>query len=160
MSTIPSSYCVGYAGTSNVDAQNGAATYYHILSSSLLFSPPSQRANNSGPIAIGIESNHIEPKVAHIRSNIDAHSTTNAISGINLEATINANDVQHQHGSLEVVSTTKLSEDNKNINWDEVDMADDSLLIEFWEDVMMNEDITIQEIPSHMPELQGSHHGP
>jgi nuclear transcription factor Y gamma len=123
----------------------------------LQFSPPSQIANNSGPIAIGIiESNHINPKVAQIRSDIHAHSTTNAISGINLEATINSNDVQHQHGSLEVVSATKLSGDNKNINWDEVDMADDSLLIEFWEDIMMNEDITPQEISSHMPELKGS----
>jgi nuclear transcription factor Y, gamma len=159
MSTIAStsSYCVGYASTSNVRAQDRGAAYYHIPSSSLQFSPPSQIANNSGPIAIGIiESNHINPKVAQIRSDIHAHSTTNAISGINLEATINSNDVQHQHGSLEVVSATKLSGDNKNINWDEVDMADDSLLIEFWEDIMMNEDITPQEISSHMPELKGS----
>ncbi|RLN01161.1 hypothetical protein C2845_PM06G12790 [Panicum miliaceum] len=163
MSTIASisSYCVGYASTSNVRTQDRGAAYYHIPSSSLQFSPPSQIANNSGPIAIGItESNHINPKVAQIRSDIHAHSTTNAINGINLEATINSNDVQHQHGSLEVVSATKLSGDNKNISWDEVDMADDSLLIEFWEDIMTNEDITPQEISSHMPELEGSDHGP
>jgi len=163
MSTIPStsSYCVDYDSTSNVGAQDGGATYYHIPPSSLQISPPSQRANNSGPNAIGIiESNHIKPKVAQIRSNIDAHIKTNAISGINIEATINTNDVQHQHGSLEVVSATKLSDDNKNINWDEVDMADDSLLIEFWEDVMMKEDITPQEVPSHVPEIEGSDHGP
>ncbi|RLN29905.1 hypothetical protein C2845_PM05G07570 [Panicum miliaceum] len=57
MSTMAStsSYCVGYASTSNVGVQDdGGAAHYHTPSSSLQFSPPSQIANNSGLIAIGI----------------------------------------------------------------------------------------------------------
>ncbi|CAN6335792.1 unnamed protein product [Urochloa humidicola] len=76
------------------------------------------------------------------------------------------------HGSLvaEVVPATNASEDNKNINWDEVDTADDSLVMKFWEDVMMNEDpaplldttSTIDHVPfpCDMPELDGFGNGP
>jgi nuclear transcription factor Y gamma len=48
------------------------------------------------------------------------------------------------HGKLdaEVIATTNMSKGkNNNINWDEIDMADDSLLARFWEDIMMDEDL-------------------
>ncbi|CAN6353164.1 unnamed protein product [Urochloa humidicola] len=105
------------------------------------------------------EFNHIKPEVAHqIENAINAH---------------NINDGQHQHGSLvaEAVPATNASGDNKNINWDEVDTADDSLVIKFWEDVMMNKDpapslataSTIDHVPfprDMLPQLDGFGNGP
>ncbi|CAL5097891.1 unnamed protein product [Urochloa decumbens] len=103
------------------------------------------------------ELNRIKPEVPQ------AENDTNADS---------MNDGQHHHGSLvaEVVPDTNASEDNQNINWDEVDTADDSLLMKFWEDIMMNEDpalslatnSTIDHVPfpRDMPELDGFGNGP
>ncbi|CAN6326090.1 unnamed protein product [Urochloa humidicola] len=106
---------------------------------------------------LGSEFNHIKPEVAQIENATSAH---------------NISDGQYQHGSLvaEAVPATNASGDNKNINWDEVDTADDSLVIMFWEDVMMNKDpapslattSTIDHVsfPRDMPKLDGFGNGP
>jgi nuclear transcription factor Y gamma len=136
MSTISStsSDCVGYANGSNVVTQDGG-------SSALQCSSPSRIANNNGPIATCL--NHMKPKVAQIKNGIHVHGTIVATNGIDPKATTSINDGQNQHRSLdaEVSAITNISGYSSNINWDEVDMADDSLLIEFWEDVIMNKDL-------------------
>ncbi|XP_072150959.1 uncharacterized protein [Setaria viridis] len=159
ISTIAStsSDCVGYANTSNVVTQDGG-------SSALQCSSPSPIANNSGPIATCL--NHMKPEVAQIKNDIHAHGT----DGIDPEATTGVNDGQNQHGSLdaEVSTIANVSGYSSNINWDEVDMADDSLLIEFWEDIFMNKDpapsptatSTTDHVPfpCDMPKLEGFGH--
>jgi len=76
------------------------------------------------------------------------------------------------HGELdaEVVTTTNVSADANNINWDEIDMTSDSMLMEFWKDVVVKEDptplsgtICINDailLPSDMLELEGCCHDP
>ena len=58
--------------------------------------------------------------------------------------------------------------DDNNINWDEIDMASDSMLMEFWKDVTMEEESTplpatistndLILLPSDMLELEGCYH--
>ena len=58
--------------------------------------------------------------------------------------------------------------DDNNINWDEIDMASDSMLMEFWKDVTMEEESTplpatistndLILLPSDMLELEGCCH--
>jgi nuclear transcription factor Y gamma len=93
------------------------------------------------------ELNHTKLEITHI---------ANSTYGINLEATFNVDDGQQQHmgdepsatnhmhvvhGELdaEVVTTTNVSAGDNNINWDEIDMASDSMLIEFWKDAMVTQ---------------------
>ena len=62
----------------------------------------------------------------------------------------------HETLDAKLISTTNVSKDDrKNINWDEIDMADDSLLARFWEEVMMDEDLahlpTATSTSDHVP---------
>jgi nuclear transcription factor Y gamma len=118
-------------------------------------------ANSNGPISTGItELNHTKQLVTHIGNTTHASHIANANDGIDPKATISIDDGELQEqpeistsivahhlnvmrGRLdtEVFPTTILNgRNNRHINWDETDMADDSLLMEFWEDVMMDED--------------------
>ncbi|KAF8726131.1 hypothetical protein HU200_019871 [Digitaria exilis] len=167
-----SSYCVGYGNPSSASSQDGGAEiHYPHIPTSLQFPPASPVVNNSVSTSISIiELNHIQSEVAHIGNAVHLHSDANAAYAIDPEATINASDDQHQHGNLvaEVIPTINVSGDNKNINWDEVDMADDSLLINFWENVMMNEDpatslatastVDLVVFPHDMLKHKGFHH--
>ncbi|KAF8658045.1 hypothetical protein HU200_059509 [Digitaria exilis] len=167
-----SSYCVGYDNPSSASSQDGGAEiHYPHIPTSLQFPPASPVVNNSVSTSISIiELNHIQSEVAHIGNAVHLHSDANAAYAIDPEATINASDDQHQHGNLvaEVIPTINVSGDNKNIHWDEVDMADDSLLINFWENVMMNEDpatllttastVDLVVFPHDMLKHKGFHH--
>jgi nuclear transcription factor Y gamma len=122
------------------------------------------------------ELNHTKLDVTHIR---------NSTHGINPEPTFNVNDgeqkhmgdeitiVNHMnvaHGELhaKVVTTTNVGADDNNINWDEIEMASDSMLMDFWKDIMMEEDLTplpatistndLIVLPSDMLELEGCCH--
>ncbi|CAD6246815.1 unnamed protein product [Miscanthus lutarioriparius] len=90
---------------------------------------------------------------------LDVTHIGNSTHGINPETTFNVDDGEQKHmgdettaanhmnvvhGELDakVVTTTNVGADDNNINWDEIDMANNSMLMEFWKDVMMEEEST------------------
>ncbi|CAD6268042.1 unnamed protein product [Miscanthus lutarioriparius] len=190
MSTTPSmdTYYVESASKNNVVSQDGDVTFHYPFVPPVAWELSSIPlvANSNGPISTGItELNHTKLLVAHTGNTTHASPIANANDGIDPKATISVNDGELQgqpeisnsivahhlnvmRGRLdtEVVSTTNLNgRNNGHINWDETDMADDSLLMEFWEDVMMDEDrsplpdttstVGIVPVPCDKPELEG-----
>ncbi|EES15819.1 uncharacterized protein LOC8082814 [Sorghum bicolor] len=156
MSRTPSmdTYYVESASKNNVVSQDGDVTFHYpfvppVAWKSLSIPPV---ANSNGPISTGIiELHHTKQLVAHMGN------------------TTHASHLNVTHGRLdtEVISTTNLNgKNNEHINWDETDMADDSLLMEFWEDVMMEEDrstlpdttsstVGIVPVPCDKPDPEG-----
>jgi nuclear transcription factor Y gamma len=133
MSTIASTntYCVGGASTSNFVAEVGDMAFHFPFVPTKPFQLSSSLPmDNSGcSIYTDIaELNHTKLEVTHI---------ANSTYGINLEATFNVDDGQQQHmgdepsatnhmcvvhGELdaEVFTTTNVSANDNNINWDEM----------------------------------------
>ena len=181
MSTIASTdtYCVGSASNSNLIAQDGDMAFHfsHVSLKHFQLSSSSTMDNIACSIYINVvELNHTESDVTHIG---------NSTHGTSSEATFNVTDGQQKHmgdettashhmnvvhGELdsEVVTTTNVDADDNNTNWDEIEMASDSMLMEFWKDVMMEEDptplpVTISPndlivLPSDILEVEGCCH--
>ncbi|CAD6268356.1 unnamed protein product [Miscanthus lutarioriparius] len=182
MSTIASTntYCVGSASTSNFVAQDGDMAFHfpHVPLKPFQLSSSSTMDNIACPIYTDIvELNRTKLDVTHIG---------NSTHGINPEAIFNVEDGQQTHmgdestaahhmnvvhGELDaevVITTTNVGADDNNINWDEIEMASNSMLMEFWKDVMMEEDPTplpttistndLIVLPSDMLELEGCCH--
>ncbi|KAF8658043.1 hypothetical protein HU200_059507 [Digitaria exilis] len=156
--------------TNNIGAQDGGIAFLcpYIPSTSLHLSAPSVVSNNSGHIVTGVaEQNHTELEVALVENHIDAHGIANTNDGIALEAAIVVDDDPQQQGEQNTIGhhLNVVDRDNDNINWDTIDMANDSLLVEFWEQVMMSENSThlpisssthdLAPIDNDIPELEG-----
>jgi nuclear transcription factor Y gamma len=182
-------YYVESASKNNVVSQDGDVAFHYPFVPPVAWKLSSIPlvANSNGPISIGItELNRTKQLVAHTGNTTHASHIANAANdGIDPKATISVDDgelreqpeistsiVAHHlnvmRGRLdtEVISTTNLNGRNiGHINWDETDMADDSLLMEFWEDVMMDEDrsplpgttstVGIVPVPCDKPDLDG-----
>jgi nuclear transcription factor Y, gamma len=145
-------YCVGSAKTCNFIAEDGDMVFHfpYVPSKPFQLSTSLPMTNGGCSIYTDIsELNHIKLKVKHIENStygINPEATFNVIDGQQHagDETTAANHMHSEHGELdaEFVTTTNANADDNNINWDEVDMASDSMLMEFWRDVMMKEDPT------------------
>jgi len=172
-------YCVGSASTNNFVSQDGDMTFHfpHVPLKPFQLSSSSTMDSIGSPIYTDItELNHTKLDVTH---------TGNSTHDINPKATFNVDDGEQKHMGVEttaanhmnvvheeldskVVITTNVGANDNNINWDEIDMASDSMLMEFWKDVMMEEEEELTPLPatndlilhpSDMVELEGCCHG-
>ncbi|RLN30337.1 hypothetical protein C2845_PM05G07580 [Panicum miliaceum] len=182
---------VSNSNTSNVNAQDGSVTLHYPCAHQISFqlSSPSPLTNSDAHISTDIvELKHRRQDFAHIRNTSHVSGVNGATNIIDKKSNIGVDDAQQQdqgeesdvgnhqnvmHGTLdaEVIATTNMSKgDNNNINWDEIDMADDSLLARFWEDVMMDEDLAyvpaatsnndVVPLPFDIPQHDGFGHEP
>ncbi|KAJ1265680.1 hypothetical protein BS78_08G094200 [Paspalum vaginatum] len=186
MSMVPSTceYDIGSASTSIVAAQNGGVEFHSPcnIPNGLQLSSPSTVANNIGPTSTSIiELNNILPRVNEAIGDIQAEGTLNTYGMIDPEATLCVSNSQQQHqegeaivgadlnvvrGSLDAeVATTDVGRNNYDVSLEEFDMVDDSLLDEYWDAFLLDEDpatwpdltCTGDVLPLHidMPDLHG-----
>ncbi|PVH61536.1 hypothetical protein PAHAL_3G056500 [Panicum hallii] len=139
MSTVTNTCFVSNPNTSNVNAQDGGVTLHYPCAHQISFqlSSPSPLTNSGAHISTGIaELKHRRQDFAHIKNTSHVYGVNGATNTIDQKSNISVDD------DAEVIATTNMSKGkNNNINWDEIDMADDSLLARFWEDIMMDEDL-------------------
>jgi len=168
--------CVGNSNTRNVNAQDGGITLHYPYAPQISFqlSSPSPLSNSGAHISIDIsELKHRRHDFTHIKNTSHVYQVNSTSNAIDQKSNIGSDDGQQQdrgeesdvsnhqnimHETLDakLISTTNVSKDDrKNINWDEIDMADDSLLARFWEEVMMDEDLahlpTATSTSDHVP---------
>lgn len=167
LANIPNTYCymnmvasasvygVDSASSSNVAAQDSGMAFHcpYIPQITLQLPSPLQTTITSAHTTTNITiENYIDVGVAATKSTIHASSTTNGNGDIDPNA-IGVGDDQHQHeeeantslevngvhGSLDAQAVAAASIGN-DINWDEFDMLDDSLLSVVGKDIVMDEE--------------------
>ncbi|TVU49869.1 hypothetical protein EJB05_01208, partial [Eragrostis curvula] len=154
-------------------------TFFYINNMTNAFAPSYDvGTSNSNMIAhdqrMTIELDDTSPEVAKTTCTTHVLSTANENDNIDLEDNLGIEDGQQQQqhqvedtifnhpsnaldGTLDAVvagaGASNAGEDNFDINWDDFEIADESWLSKFWEDVM------IEENPSPLLEVTSTHQG-
>ncbi|CAN6356446.1 unnamed protein product [Urochloa humidicola] len=191
LDNIPTTYCytsmaastsifgVGNARSSNVASDDGGVPFnFPSIPPITLQVPSALQITTSTNIA---KESYMDVEVAATKSTIHASSTTNGNGDIDSNATIGVGDGDHQHEeeattslNLNCVHETTYAQAaatasmNNDINWDEFDMLDESLLSLVGEDIMDEEPAPLANttsiddrlLTSNMPELEGFSHEP
>ncbi|KAJ1265181.1 hypothetical protein BS78_08G059900 [Paspalum vaginatum] len=152
---------ISSGGISNVAAQDGDMAFHfpYVPSKPLQLSYSSPIGNSSGLVYAGNSTHGIDPKaIFSVIGGEQQHRGQETTTGHHL-------NVVDERLDAKVVHTTIVSGDNNNIKWDEIGMANDSVLLEFWKDAMMVEDSMpfpyaassndLVSCPSYMVELEG-----
>ncbi|CAN6351970.1 unnamed protein product [Urochloa humidicola] len=174
-------YGVGSTSSSNVASEDGGVGFHCPSIPPITLQLPSPLQITT---AINItKENYMDVEVAATKSTIHASNTTNRNGDIDPNATIGVGDGQHQHeeeattslelngvhGSIDAQVATGIASTGNDINWDEFDMLDDSLLSVVGEDIIMDEEpaplpnntsTNDLMLASNIPDFEGLSHVP